>query len=435
MTETDKLTRLIPEKPDLKLGFIPLTDCCVIAVALETGIFEKNGLNVKLSREASWANIRDKVCVGALDGAHMLAGMPIASSLGLGFTRKPMITAFSMNLNGNAISVSNSLYERLLTIDHSIISEPKRTAVALKQAIDEDKSAGRPPLTFAMVYPYSNHNYEIRYWMAAAGIDPDNDIRLIVIPPQYMVENLKAGQIDGFCVGEPWNSYVVKNNAGKILITGFEIWNNSPEKVFGVTREWAEKYPNTHLALIKALLESAAWTDQPGNREAVTKILAQDKYIGISKEVINTSLTGILQSATNVEPVSIPDFNVFHRYLANFPWCSHAAWIITQMYRWGQLEEYIDIRETAEAVYRPDIYRQAATQLDFKYPAINYKKEGKHDHTWFMQDQNNTFSMGPDYFIDSNVFDPQHIMDHFASFSIHHMKVDPKDLIKMNKLK
>ena len=189
MNKTEKESQLTPEKTDLKLGFIPLTDCCVLAVAKEKGMFEKHGLNVELSREASWANIRDKVCVGALDGAHMLAGLPIATTLGLGFTRKPMVTAFSMNLNGNAITVSNNLYDRLLSIDESITSDPKRTAMALKHAIDEDKSAGKAPLTFAMVYPFSNHNYEIRYWMASAGINPDQDVRLMVIPPQYITSN------------------------------------------------------------------------------------------------------------------------------------------------------------------------------------------------------------------------------------------------------
>ena len=435
MIKTKKHTPLIPEKPDLKLGFIPLTDCCVLAVARETGLFEKYGLNVELSREASWANIRDKVCVGALDGAHMLAGMPIASTLGLGFTRKPLITAFSMNLNGNAISVSNNLYEHLISIDSSIISEPKRSASALKQVIDEGKSSGKPPLTFAMVYPFSNHNYEIRYWMASAGINPDNDIRLMVIPPQYMVDNLKAGQIDGFCVGEPWNSYVVKNNAGKILITGYEIWNNSPEKVLGVTREWSIKYPNTHMALIMALLESAAWIDQPKNRQAVAQILADEKYIGVSREIINMSIAGDFQNTTDGEHVSAPDFNVFHRHLANFPWCSHAIWIITQMYRWGQLEECIDIQKTAEAVYRPDIYRQAAVQVGIKYPSIDYKSEGEHPVAWSMQDQNNIFSMGSDCFLDGHIFNPEKTLDYITSFKIHNMKVQPKELMKINKMK
>ena len=429
MNKTEKENQLMPEKADLKLGFIPLTDCCVLALASEKGLFNKYGLNVELSKEASWANIRDKVCVGALDGAHMLAGMPIATTLGLGFTRKPMVTAFSMNLNGNAITVSNSLYERLLSKDDSIVSDPVKTAIVLKQIIEEDKAAGKTPLTFAMVYPFSNHNYEIRYWMAAAGIDPDNDVRLMVIPPQYMVDNLEAGQIDGFCAGGPWNSNAVEHNVGKVLITGYEVWNNSPEKVFGVTREWAEKYPNTHLCIIKALLESAAWIEQPENRKEVVEILANNEYIGVSQEVINMSISGNYQDKESI----ISDLNVFHRYQANFPWCSHATWIMTQMYRWGQLDEVVDIRKIAEQVYRPDIYRLAADQLGIKYPSMNYKTEGHHKEKWQLNDENTVFDMGSDAIIDNKVFDPEKLIEYIYGFDISNEKIESKELKKLNK--
>lgn len=432
MKENEKLDRNKPEKTNLKIGFIPLTDCCVLAVAKEKGLFEDAGLDVELSREASWANIRDKVCVGALDGAHMLAGIPIATTLGLGFTRKSMITAFSMDLNGNAITASNALYERLINIDNSVIFDPKHSAYALKQVIDMDKSAGKAPLTFAMVYPFSNHNYEIRYWMAAAGIDPDQDVRLVVIPPQYMAENLKVGQIDGFCAGEPWNSYAVQDNAGRILITGYDIWNNSPEKVFGVTSEWAEKYPDTHLALIRSLLKSAAWIDKPENRNEVSEILSDEKYIGISQNIISRSMAGDFQYTNNGQPVSVPDFNVFHRYQANYPWCSHAAWIITQMYRWGQLDQCIDIRKTAEAVYRPDIYREAAAQIGIKFPSVIYKTEGEHRNTWPMQVQDQIFDLGADCFLDGQNFNPEKILDYLSGFRIKNMKLAISDLEKMN---
>ena len=421
-----------PEKTDLKLGFIPLTDCCVLAVASERGLFKKYGLNVELSREASWANIRDKVCVGALDGAHMLAGMPIATTLGLNFTRKPMVTAFSMNLNGNAITVSNSLYDRLSAIDESITTDPKKTAAALKQVIDQNQSAGKAPLTFAMVYPFSNHNYEIRYWMASGGINPDQDVRLMVIPPQYMVDNLEAGQIDGFCAGGPWNSNAVEHNVGKVLITGYDVWNNSPEKVFGVTREWAEKYPDTHLALIMALLESAAWIDKPENRKAVVEILAHEKYIGISPEVINMSMAGNFQG-NDESPVPVSDFNVFHRYQANFPWCSHAAWILTQMYRWGQLEEAVDIRNIAEAIYRPDIYRQAADQLGIEYPSLNYKTEGEHHDIWTLNDNNASFNMGSDACLDDKIFNPEKLIEYVFGFDVSNQKIELKEFEKLNK--
>ncbi|MBL1141503.1 MAG: ABC transporter substrate-binding protein [Proteobacteria bacterium] len=417
-----------PEKNNLKLGFIPLTDCCVLAIASEKGMFEKYGLNVELSKEASWANIRDKVCVGALDGAHMLAGIPIATTLGLGFTKKPMVTAFSINLNGNAITVSNGLYERLLAIDENIARDRKRTAMALKQLIEEDKYSGKAPLTFAMVYPYSSHNYELQYWMASAGIDPAHDVNLRVIPPQYMVRNLQEGQIDGYCAGGPWNSYAVKENIGKILITGYEIWNYSPEKVLGVTREWAENYPDTHFALIMSLLEAAAWIEQPKNRVAVIEILAKEKYIGISEEVIGMSMADNYQYESNGQIISIPDHNVFHRYLANYPWRSHAIWIMTQMYRWGQFDQVVNIRETVEEIYRPDIYRQAAQQLNMNSPTIDYKTEGQHQDAWSLQN----VEMGADAFFDGQVFDSEKSLDYLTGFDVHNLKVDLEELKKLN---
>ncbi|MBI4006412.1 MAG: ABC transporter substrate-binding protein [Gammaproteobacteria bacterium] len=429
----NKAEKRTPEKTDLRLGFIPLTDCCTLVIAKEKGFFEKYGLNVALTKEVSWANIRDKVSVGALDGAHMLAGIPIATTLGLGFSKKPMVTAFSMDLNGNAITISNELYERMATLDEVAAKSPFYSAVVLKRVIEANRKNGKKPLTFAMVYPFSNHNYEIRYWMASAGIDPDHDVRLRVIPPQCMVENLRAGQIDGFCVGEPWNAYAVKEKVGIILITGYEIWNNSPEKVFGVTGEWADKYPYTHIALIKALLESARWIDKPENRPAVTEIISDSRYVNAPAEVIKMSMTGTFQYASDTAPVSLPDFNVFHRYLANFPWRSHAAWIITQMYRWGQLNEFINIREVAGKVYQPDIYREAAAQLSLPSPCNDYKTEGVHPGPWQLDENKFQFEMGSDRFFDGMNFNPDQLIDYITGFKIKHRDIDFKQLAKINK--
>lgn len=432
MNDTNESTQTIPEKTDLKLGFIPLIDCCVLAIAQEKGFFEKNGLNVELTREASWANIRDKVCVGALDGAHMLAGMSIATTLGLGFTRKPMMTAFSMNLNGNAITVSNKLYQSLLAIDESITTNRSRTAHVLKQLIEENNYSGKAPLKFAMVYPYSSHNYEIRYWMASAGIDPVKDIQLSVIPPQYMVRNLREGFIDGYCAGGPWNSDAVNEDVGKILISGYEIWNNSPGKVLGVTQEWAEKYPNTHLTLIKSLLEAAVWVDDSQNHTEVVDVLAMDKYIGISKKVIKMSMSENFQYQSDGQSIFIPDFNVFHRYQANFPWYSHATWIITQMYRWGQLDEAINIKQVVESIYRPDIYAKAATELGISFPSVNNKTEGQHNSAWSMNDNDVEFKMGADAFLDNKVFDPEKIIDYLTEFDVNDLKVNIEELKSAN---
>ncbi len=421
-----------PEKTTLKLGIIPLTDCAVLVVAAVKGYFKKYGLDVTISKEASWANIRDKVAVGALDGAHMLAGMPIAATLGVGAVPKPTITAFSMDLNGNGITVSNDLYERMLQADPQAMRQSPTTARALKKVIDQDKKRGKAPMTFAMVFPVSTHNYEIRYWMASAGIDPDRDVRLIVIPPPQMVANLRAKNIVGYCVGEPWNERAVKAGLGRTLITNYEIWNNNPEKVFGVNLEWAEAYPNTHNAVIMALLEAAQWMDKPENRMEVVKIISSKSYVNAPADVVKMSMTGTFQYAKANSPRPLPDFNVFYRYAATFPWRSHAEWFITQMYRWGQIERVIDIKKAAAEIYRPDIYRDAAKALGVPYPTVDRKKEGAHAGRWTLKAATAPIPMGPDRFFDGGTYDPERLMAYLSGFRIKHPKVALTELAKLN---
>ena len=420
------------EKTDLTLGIIPLTDCAVLVVAAEKGYFKKHGLNVAISKEASWANIRDKVSIGALDGAHMLAGMPIAATLGVGAIPKPTVTAFSMDLNGNGITVSNELYERMVAADPEAMKESPTSARALKKVIDEDKAKGRPPMTFAMVFPVSTHNYEIRYWMGSAGIDPDNDVRLIVIPPPQMVANLRARNIVGYCVGEPWNERAVKAGLGRTIITNYEIWNNNPEKVFGVNLDWAEKYPNTHKAVVCALIEAAQWMDKPENRMEVVNIISQKSYVNAPPEVVKMSMTGTFQYARDEAARPLPDFNVFYRYAATFPWRSHAEWFITQMFRWGQINKAIDIRKAATSVYRPDIYRAAAKEMGIPFPTIDYKTEGSHSGPWTLKDASKPIAMGADKFFDGMPYDPARLIAYLRGFKVNSMKVSLDELAKLN---
>lgn len=420
------------EKTNLTFGIIPLTDCAPIVIAKEKGYFKKYGLDVTVSKEASWANIRDKVSIGALDGAHMLAGMPLAATLGVGATPKPTITAFSMDLNGNGITVSNELYERMVQADPEAMKQKPTSARALKKVIDADKAAGKPPMTFAMVFPVSTHNYEIRYWMASAGIDPDNDVRLIVIPPPQMVANLNARNIVGYCVGEPWNERAVEMGIGRTIITNYEIWNNKLEKVFGVNKEWADKYPNTHMAAVKALIEAAMWADLPENRMEVVRIISQKSYVNAPEEVVKMSMTGNFQYAKDMKPTPMPDFNVFYRYAANFPWQSQAAWYLTQMLRWGQIETPIDIKKTAAEVYRTDLYRVAAKELGVAYPTIDYKTEGTHKAGWTLDKASKPIHMGPDMFFDGLTFDPAKLMAYMKEMKVNHMKVSMDALAKLN---
>jgi len=416
------------EKTACTYGIIPLTDCAVIVIAREKGFFKKYGLDVTVSKEASWANIRDKVSVGALDGAHMLAGMPIAASLGVGAVKKPTITAFSMDLNGNGITVSNDLYDRMMKADPEAMAERPTSARALKKVIDADRKAGAPPMTFAQVFPVSTHNYEIRYWMASAGIDPDNDVRLIVIPPPQMVANLRARNIVGYCVGEPWNERAVKLGIGRTLITNYEIWNNNPEKVFGVNQEWAEANPNTHKATVQALIEAARWMDQPDNRLEVVEIISRKSYVNAPVDVVKMSMTGTFQYVKGEPPRPLPDFNVFYRYAATFPWRSHASWFITQMVRWGQIGEPLDVQAAAARIYRPDIYREAAKDLGVPYPTVDTKTEGTHAGPWTLTDATKPIPMGPDRFFDGMTYDPAKPAEYLKGFPVQAMKFKPEAL-------
>jgi len=370
------------ETEDLKLGFIKLTDMAPLAIAYEFGYFEDEGLYVTLEPQANWKVLLDRVIDGELDGAHMLAGQPLGASIGIG-TRAHIVTAFSMDLNGNGISVSNAVWQKMKPhIPHDDAGKPIHpiSADALKPVVEEYRADGKP-FNMGMVFPVSTHNYELRYWLAAGGIHPgyyapalgdttgqrNADVLLSVTPPPQMPVALEAGTIYGYCVGEPWNQQAVMKGIGTAVITDYEIWKNNPEKVFGVTAAWAEENPNTHLALIKALLRAAIWLDENenANRPEAIEILARSEYVGADADVIANSMTGTFEYEKG-DRRPVPDFNVFFRYYATYPYFSDAVWYLTQMRRWGQIVEpkpddwYDDV---AQRVYRPDIYLKAARLL------------------------------------------------------------------------
>jgi len=403
--ETKNSTESDLEKTELNIGFIPLTDCASLAVAREKGFFNKYGLNVTLSKEASWANIRDKLAYGMLDAAQMLATMPIASSLGMGSWKKETVTALVLGVNGNAITVSSRLYEQLKQLNPEFDQHRPVTAATLKQLINIRASKGQEPLTFAHVFPASTHNYFLRYWLASAGIDPDHDIKLSVIPPQQMVQNLEANLVDGFCVGEPWNQYAINAGIGHALITSYEIWNNAPEKVLGVNKEWAIKSPNTHKALIKALIDAAAWIDIKENRYEAAEIVSREEYTNIPVDIISPPLAGQYIYHAGAPAESLPDFNVFYKYNASFPWHSHAAWYLSQMQRWGDVSDSVNVKETINNIYWVDFYRQVITEMGFDSPTVNVKLEGHHVVKWEIDSQQGSQVMASDLFFDNKTFD------------------------------
>jgi nitrate/nitrite transport system substrate-binding protein len=370
-----------PEKDELTFGFIKLTDMAPLAIAYEKGYFEDEGLYVSIEAQANWKVLLDGVIDGQLDGAHMLAGQPLAATIGYG-TEAHIITPFSMDLNGNGITVSNEIWEQMLPHIPSENGKPVHPikADSLKPVVESYRDRGIP-FNMGMVFPVSTHNYELRYWLASGGIHPgyyaphrgdtagtiDAEVLLSVTPPPQMPATLEAGTIFGYCVGEPWNQQAVFTGIGVPVITDYEIWKNNPEKVFGITNEFAERYPNTTVRIVKALLRAAKWldADNNANRPEAVDILSWGEYVGADYDVIANSMTGTFEYEKG-DKRDVPDFNVFFRYNATYPYYSDAIWYLTQMRRWGQISEpksddwYFD---TAKSVYRPDIYKIAAEEL------------------------------------------------------------------------
>ena len=368
------------EKDELTFGFIKLTDMAPLAVAYENGYFEDEGLFVTLEAQANWKVLLDGVIDGQLDGAHMLAGQPLAATIGYG-TKAHIITPFSMDLNGNAITVSNEIWEQMKPnvplMDDGRPQHPI-SAEALAPVVEAYDEEGKP-FNMGMVFPVSTHNYEIRYWLAAGGLEPGYyspedvtgtigaDVFLSVTPPPQMPATMEAGTIYGYAVGEPWNQQAVFKGIGVPVITDYDMWKNNPEKVFGITKEFADENPNTTIALTKALIRAAIWLDENdnANREEAVEMLSRSQYVGADAEVIANSMTGFFEFEKG-DRRPAPDFNVFFRYNATYPFYSDAIWYLTQMRRWGQIAEPKSDEwfiETAKEVYRPDIYLKAAQML------------------------------------------------------------------------
>ncbi len=369
------------EKDELNFGFIKLTDMAPLAIAYEQGYFEDEGLYVTLQAQANWKVLLDGVIAGQLDGAHMLAGQPIAATIGYG-TEAHIVTPLSMDLNGNGITVSNAVWEAMLPHVPMENGKPVHPikADSLKPVVDDYLSRG-VPFNMGMVFPVSTHNYELRYWLAAGGIHPgfydpaagdssgtlEAEVSLSVTPPPQMPATLEAGTILGYSVGEPWNQQAIVKGIGVPVITDYEIWKNNPEKVFGMTQAFTEQYPNTSVRIVKAMLRAGKWLDENNNanRMEATQILSRPDYVGADVNVIANSMTGTFEYEKG-DIRDVPDFNVFFRYNATYPYYSDAVWYLTQMRRWGQIAEpksddwYL---EQAKKVYRPDIYQTAAKEL------------------------------------------------------------------------
>lgn len=375
---TSKTKQLEIEKPQLTFGFIKLTDMAPLAIAKEKGFFEDEGLFVSVEAQSNWKNVLDRVIDGQLDGSHMLAGQPIAAGAGFGRQAK-LVTPFSMDLNGNGITVSNDVWSKMkpnVPKDGSGKPIHPIKADALKPVITDYKNSGKA-FKMGMVFPVSTHNYEIRYWLAAAGIHPgmytkenvqgqiDAEVLLSVTPPPQMPATLEAGTIFGYCVGEPWNQQAVFKGIGVPVVTNYDIWKNNPEKVFVMTEKFVKENPNTAIAVTKALIRAGKWLDKPENRKEAVKILSMSQYVGAPVEVLANSMTGTFEFEKG-DKRDMEDFNVFYKYNATYPFYSDGIWFLTQMRRWGQIPDAKPASwysETIKDIYRPDIWKKAATLL------------------------------------------------------------------------
>ena len=343
----------------LRIGFIPLVDAAALIVAVDKGFTAAEGLDVTLVREVSWSNVRDKLNIGLFDAAHLLAPVAIASSLGLGHVKVPIVAPFNLGLNGNAITVSPALHAAIMAELSGDPFDPMATALALARVVAARRKSGAEPLTFGMTFPFSTHNYQLRFWMAAGGVDPDEDVRLVVLPPPYMVDSLANGHVDAFCVGAPWNSVAVDLGVGHILHFVSDILVRAVEKVLAVRQDWSEKNPDVLAALIRAHERAAEFIEQPANRIEAAHILSAPERIGVGAEVIQRTLDGRLKISPDGTMRESSRYLLVGRQGAARPDPAQAAWLYAQMVRWGQTSNSPEALKVAMAVFRPDLYDAA----------------------------------------------------------------------------
>jgi nitrate/nitrite transport system substrate-binding protein len=340
-----------PEVKTMRFGIIALTDCAPIVMAHELGFFKKFGIESVISKEASWAVIRDKLSLGENQATHMLIGMPIASTMGLaGSPVKPMVIPWLLNRNGQAITLNNKLKQAGV-----------KTPAQLKPLADKAKAAGEP-LTFAMTFPPGTHAMWIRYWLASGGINPDKDVSLITIPPAQMVANMKVDKMDGFCVGEPWNNRAIEDGIGFTAITTQKMWKDHPEKVCAFTEEFATKNPRTVKAVLKALHMSSTHLDDLGNRAKAAEVISRPTYINCPPAIILERLLGKYDYGDG-RTEQDPNYMIFSQRNTNYPHQIYGKWWLTQLRRWGLTKDAPDYTGIAKKVLRSDIYLEAMKEI------------------------------------------------------------------------
>lgn len=394
-------------------GFVPLLDSALLVVAHEMGFAEEQEIALTLLRERSWASIRDRLAVRHIDVAHILGPMPIAGNLGLNIPAPEMIVPMALGLGGNAVTVSPKLWQAMAEHGATADLDARANGAALRAAIAARTGA---PLRFGVVHPYSGHNYELRYWLAASGIDPDRDIEIVVLPPPDMGDALAERVIDGYCAGEPWNTFGVLRRGGHLATVKAAIWRSSPEKVLGVNARWGAANPEAMAALLVSLYQASLWCARPENRAALATLLARPAYVGRDVELLLPALDGKLPVGGETVR-AIGDFFVPNAKAATFPWKSHALWFYTQMVRWGQIGHTAERQRLAAETYRPDIYRAALKDLGIAMPSASAKVEGALTVATPVG-SSGVLTLGPDGFFDGGRFDPDDVEAYIASQAV-----------------
>lgn len=392
---------------ELEAGFMPLTDSALLIVAKERGFAEDQNILLNLVRESSWANVRDRLAIGQLDISHALAPMPLAANLGLTPFDTKLIAPMALGLGGNAITVSNEIYSAMLTVEAFDPTQAGFAGAALCGVVKQRKSNGDKRLKFGVVHPYSVHNFELRYWLAGSGIAPETDVEIVILPPQLMVDALATGQIDGYCVGEPWNSLAVAKGIGKIATVKAAIWASSPEKVLAMKANWAADNADVVADLIRALFNASQWCGDLANTQELAGLLARPEYLNQDVAVIEQALNGEIMGGFELK-AGLKFFEPFAK-AATFPWQSHALWLYTQMVRWGHVVHDAKNIKIARESFRPDLYRAALAPNDVPVPAANSKVEGGLSEATAVGVSAHELFLGPDGFFDGNVFDPDNV--------------------------
>lgn len=377
-------------------GFVPLVDCAPLVIARELDFAANEGLDLQLLRQPSWSALRDLLALGHLEAAHILSPLPIAMTLGLGGFRSDVDTLMVLSVNGNVIAASNDLVARMRDGGwRPDLTDAETTGEALAAAAPD-------PLRFGVPFPVSMHRELVEYWLTGRNLS----LELCSVPPPMMADALKAGEVDAFCVGEPWGSQAVDNEAGELILTGSAIWAFSPEKVLAARHAWIAENPEATAALMRAVYNAARWLEDPSNRSVATDILARSEYLGLPSDVIERAMSGHLLAQARSLGIKVPGFLHFHAGAANFPWRSQARWIGERLARRHGLPVGPAV-ERAMAVFRSDLYRKVLGPVGIDLPGASEKLEGALRHPTAVASTRGQMILQPDHFFDGVIFDPR----------------------------